>query len=688
MQTESIFIATVGMLHIFLSFFMAYAIYKTIIVWASGVALGWFPFLLWLGLFVIAGIGADDVFVVVDAWKQSKALLPKETPLPNRISWVHHRAATAMFITSFTTAAAFLSNCVNFVIPVGLFGFFMALLVLLNYLMVISMFPAGIVIYHHWLEERTWKSGLRWKKGPGGAGGGWSPLSNITPASLAAVADLADGFDDDCAGLTGAKMRPVERFFESVFAPHLYKARKGVVGVCSAFALIVFIFYALQMEKETEPVALWPKDYVFEVYKVADDEAWPDHYDTTFGCEPHCEDIFMVFGALARDDGNALNPKDHGQLHLDEAFSLSHEGVEWLAGLMQELRELPEFKDRADENALRSPLAAMAAGSPPVSVVEMAGFPKMEGGGGCSCAEDFEVCFDSYVRQARGQGLGELFDRTVNFDRDTGKLRTVVITLHSTITGGDEGTWNYPVRKRQWDSIAAVFDKHAKTAPAGWGEGFFFSWGFIGLDMEESLVFSCVESGSIAIVLAFCTLLCFTKDLLMSLIASISILVTLILVIGWLVAIGWSLGVLESMCIAISVGICVDFICHHAHAYDHAKGTGGNDPTREERITHSLVEMGITVVSAAATTGTAAVILLVFTTVTFFTEFGVFLAICMACSITVALVYFHALLAIVGPLGPKRSLAEQCRALVDRARGGGGAGAEAVTSLNAAAQPW
>ena len=132
----------------------------------------------------IAGIGADDVFVVVDAWKQSKALLPKETPLPNRISWVHHRAATAMFITSFTTAAAFLSNCVNFVIPVGLFGFFMALLVLLNYLMVISMFPAGIVIYHHWLEERTWKSGLRWKKGPGGAGGGWETLRYLSSNPL------------------------------------------------------------------------------------------------------------------------------------------------------------------------------------------------------------------------------------------------------------------------------------------------------------------------------------------------------------------------------------------------------------------------------------------------------------------------------------------------------------------------
>jgi hypothetical protein len=109
-STKSVFIASLGMLHIFLSFFMSYAIYKALV--------SWFPFLLWLGLFVICGIGADDIFVFYDAWTQSQAMLPAETPLSNRISWVHHRAATAMLVTSFTTAGAFLSNLVNYVVPV------------------------------------------------------------------------------------------------------------------------------------------------------------------------------------------------------------------------------------------------------------------------------------------------------------------------------------------------------------------------------------------------------------------------------------------------------------------------------------------------------------------------------------------------------------------------------------------
>ena len=112
-------------MHIFLSFFVTYAIYKSFVVW--------YPFLLWLGLFVICGIGADDIFVFVDAWRQSAVLLPRSTPLAARISWTHRRAAGAMFITSFTTAGAFLSNAVSEVTPVCLFGSFMCLLVVINY---------------------------------------------------------------------------------------------------------------------------------------------------------------------------------------------------------------------------------------------------------------------------------------------------------------------------------------------------------------------------------------------------------------------------------------------------------------------------------------------------------------------------------------------------------------------------
>jgi multidrug efflux pump subunit AcrB len=127
---------------------------------------------------------------------------------------------------------------------------------------------------------------------------------------------------------------------------------------------------------------------------------------------------------------------------------------------------------------------------------------------------------------------------------------------------------------------------------------------------------------------------------------------------------------------AISVGICVDFICHHAHAYSHCDSN-----SRKDRITHSLVEMGISVVSAAVTTFTAAAILLVFTTVTFFQKFGVFLAVCMICSVVVALVYFHALLAIAGPLGGGGGLRNRLKTACNKITGRSDHDSEVLATL-------
>eukprot|EP01043_Picozoa_sp_COSAG02_P043221 COSAG02_NODE_3746_length_6295_cov_35.811653_2_plen_1379_part_00 len=700
--TNSIYLATLGMTHIFLSFFCTYAIYKTAIHWLAGV--GWFPFLLWLGLFVICGIGADDIFVYVDAWRQSQVILPKSTPLANRISWVHHRASMAMLITSFTTACAFFSNTVNYVIPVGLFGAFMALLVVLNYVLVCTMFPAAVVVYHFFLEDRTWKNMLRWPlHGPGA--GACCPASIYAPPSLSAVRELDE--DAFTGGWTGAQLRSVEKFFESIFAPGLFRLRNPVVGACTVLTLVILFSYTLQMEKETSKVNLWPQWYPMEVYRSANDEGWPDHYDTSWGCEPGCEDVYFIWGVEATDDGNILDFDDLGQLHFEDKFTLTAESVAWLEGLMAALRGLSMFAPRAEENGKRSPLEALThtdeAGQStpliPVSLVEMASYPVSQFGGGCGEGESqpWEECFNSYVRDAparassalrmMGQNeavgtvqdlLEHLFDTFVTYD-ESGELKTFSLVLHSTLDGTDDGLhgiWDYPVRTAQWEEIEKVFNEHLKNAPVGWETGFFLAFGFIGKDLQDSMQFSAIESGSIAVVLAFFTLLVFTDDLLMSGLASLAILVTLILVIGWLVAIGWKLGVLESMCMAISVGICVDFICHHAHAYSHCDSN-----SRKDRITHSLVEMGISVVSAAVTTFTAAAILLVFTTVTFFQKFGVFLAVCMICSVVVALVYFHALLAIAGPLGGGGGLRNRLKTACNKITGRSDHDSEVLATL-------
>ena len=74
-------------------------------------------FMQFLVIFIILGVGADDVFVLVDAWKQSADDVPRgeisEETLRRRMKYALTRTATAVFNTSFTTAMAFFATAIS-----------------------------------------------------------------------------------------------------------------------------------------------------------------------------------------------------------------------------------------------------------------------------------------------------------------------------------------------------------------------------------------------------------------------------------------------------------------------------------------------------------------------------------------------------------------------------------------------
>ena len=150
LNTGSLFVTTLGMVQVICAFPTAVWIYDVVL------QIKWSPFLNLLGMFVILGIGADDLFVFSDAWKQSLVVLPTGTPLANRIAYCYHRAGVAMAITSFTTAAAFLSKVVNKFQPIRLFSIFMAIMCMVDLCFVLSVFPVVITVHHlHFKEKRS-----------------------------------------------------------------------------------------------------------------------------------------------------------------------------------------------------------------------------------------------------------------------------------------------------------------------------------------------------------------------------------------------------------------------------------------------------------------------------------------------------------------------------------------------------
>lgn len=75
-----------------------------------------FPFLNLIGVFVAAALGADDVFVAVDKWKNAR--LAKQSASTEEIAAIAlPNAASAMLLTTSTTAVAFFATMICLVTP-------------------------------------------------------------------------------------------------------------------------------------------------------------------------------------------------------------------------------------------------------------------------------------------------------------------------------------------------------------------------------------------------------------------------------------------------------------------------------------------------------------------------------------------------------------------------------------------
>ena len=151
LHTGSLLIAFATLTEQLLSFFAA--IFFTTVV----LQIKWLSFQFILSIYIVLAIGADDTFVFVDAWKQSFYAGPDvNRNLATRMSWVYRRAGLAMLITSLTTCASFIATAIaSGQIPdLQNFGIFTALVIFIDYTLVMTWFTAIVVVWHNNFEMK------------------------------------------------------------------------------------------------------------------------------------------------------------------------------------------------------------------------------------------------------------------------------------------------------------------------------------------------------------------------------------------------------------------------------------------------------------------------------------------------------------------------------------------------------
>jgi len=587
------------------------------------VGLQFFPFLNFIGVFVVAALGADDVFVAVDKWKNARIDHPDATT-EEVASIALPDAAGAMFLTTITTATAFFATAICKVAPIFCFAVFCGLLIVFDYAMnVFLVFPA-LCIYDRWLMNGRRNCCISFTR---------KNVSDNSPQEKAAIDTLENSAEPEL--MPSLIHRILSRYYF-----FLHKFRYFVFVLC-AVALGICVYMTLQFElPENTDVRLLPEGNQFELNYL-----WESNLLSNSLRDLGGSNVKLYWGLIAEDDGNWNDPTSLPTLSVDDDLDpTSTEAQEYLLNFCDRLFA-EDFAFLAYEdyvcpiNSFDSWLKEQSS-LPEENQDEQYG---MYCDGATSVPMDeksFTNCFFSF-------GTTGLIDNSDRPIAKQGNLQIMRVTAYTDVN------FKSPVQKtkKRWDDFEKFLENERRTAPDGVNQMFHSSETFWFADTNLQMLYCAV--GAAAIAIGFSTLIVFvaSRSLLMTIFSGISILYVLGAVTASLVGLGWTLGFLESICFAILIGISCDFVIHFCHAYNHLEGS----QSRHDRTKFAVIHMGPSILAAAATTFAAASIMF-FCKVLFFTKFAMILFQTMLHSTLGSFVVFLCLTDIFGPREPTKAI--------------------------------
>ena len=146
----------------------------------------------------------------------------------------------------------------------------------------------------------------------------------------------------------------------------------------------------------------------------------------------------------------------------------------------------------------------------------------------------------------------------------------------------------------------------SQAPAAGVSKFFFSSQDFWWYDTNDQMLSTAYSAAAIALGAAAAVNSFSSRSFILTVFAIVTIGYVLISVTSILVAFGWTLGFLESICFAILIGVAVEFVIHFVHAYASKPG----NVSRSERTKYALILTGPSILAAAFTTISVAIIML------------------------------------------------------------------------------
>ena len=219
-QTGSIWITSWGIFSIISSFNIANFIYRVVFDYK------YFGIFHVLAIFIILGIGSDNIFVFMDTWKEHGRNHPN-SDLASRLSVVLKTAGKATFITSLTTTIAFLSNVQSPLLAVSSFGLFSAILVAVNYCSC-TLFLPTVIIFHE--QRRKGRCCF------------WPMYQRANPRRSIEMPEIGEETENNETTTVNNQGNIVVRFLGGWFYENVITHKHVRWGVLSFFVIMVCVF--------------------------------------------------------------------------------------------------------------------------------------------------------------------------------------------------------------------------------------------------------------------------------------------------------------------------------------------------------------------------------------------------------------------------------------------------------------
>ncbi|KAL1520623.1 hypothetical protein AB1Y20_022197 [Prymnesium parvum] len=666
LHLHSLLLTIAGLAGVVLSFPVTWAIYTVVL------GIRYMGMLNFIALFVIVGIGVDDVFIFIDAWRQAA---DSTHDLESRVLLAYSRSLHAMTITSITDSAAFFSNVLSLVPVCRVFGVFMGLLILVDFAICLTYFPAVVVLHHRWSSASPRRRCLGWLCAPrdqplltaSTARTSTTELQHMpsehVEAPAAAPATAALRSDAPCGA---APRRPwtatVELLFSTHFLPALHRRRAAVLVVCLAVCTVSAISLTqMQLSKEDFRATTFPKDsnmgrlldslgeYSLEINTSSAHIAWGvDGIDRSHS-DPN--------DPQARGTPVWAAPWAPGAPAAQEAVLRTCERAARLDFVVEQRCFIEPFARwvRALRGAAAFPVAE-AEFEPLLSrFVFYSARVGLQDGRGCAeltegarrtgVASGAQLVAECEAYRATERRAGEDWSDLVRWEVEGAavpRLRMLAVVLNVTMAWGLSASESV----RYFDELEALVAAANRDAPAGFrAVQSHEKWR--PMRTEQVMVPTAVRGCFAALGLALLALTCLLRNWRTALLAALSISAVVLMTVASQVWLGWSFSFIESMCVTVVAGFSVDFIAHIAIAYTEASTS---HLSRYNRCDAALRQLGVSILSGASSTALATMTLLCCTMVPF-AKFGTFMLINVLFSLAVALGPFICTLLICGPEG-------------------------------------